>query len=71
MLDVIEQASPGDTLSLTIYSASSKTSFTITVRLLEDQGQSSYTTEQSGGNASGSGNSSQYNSSQFSFPNGD
>lgn len=74
MLDVIEAGKPGDTITLAICSADGKNSFDITVKLLEDKGSTSYTTEKSAKNSSGNSSgfeSKEYNNSQFNFPNGD
>ena len=67
ILDIIDQAKPGDTLELKIYSVEKKQSFDITVKLLEDVGSSSYTTK----NQQNNKNDNNYNSSQFDFPNGE
>lgn len=67
ILDIIDQAKPGDTLELKIYSVEKKQSFDITVKLLEDVGSSSYTTKKQQNNK----NDNNYNSSQFDFPNGE
>lgn len=69
VLDIIEGSKPGDTLNLTIYSATGKNSFEVSVKLLEDTGSSSYTTQAD--NKDDSSGNQQYNSSEFSFPNGD
>lgn len=69
VLDIIEASKPGDTLNLTVYSANGKNSFEVSVKLLEDTGSSSYTTQAK--NNSNSSDAKQYNSSEFSFPNGD
>lgn len=80
LFDVLENSTAGQTLNLTLYSASKKTAYTCQVKLLEDKGSSSYNNSSSSGNSSSGSkttpkeddNSSknQYNSSQFSFPNG-
>ena len=73
LLDLLENCKAGDTVKLTIYSAEKKTSADYEVVLLEDQGSSSYRTGAAqGSKPNSSGNSSSdYNASQFSFPNGD
>ncbi|MBQ9919744.1 MAG: trypsin-like peptidase domain-containing protein [Clostridia bacterium] len=74
VLDIVDASKPGDTLNLTIYSAESKKSFEINVKLLEDVSSSSYTLEKQENNNSNSnnnGNNNYYNSSEFSFPNGE
>lgn len=80
LFDVLENSTAGQTLNLTLYSASKKNAYTCQVKLLEDKGSSSYNNSSSSGNSSSGSkttpkeddNSSknQYNSSQFSFPNG-
>lgn len=80
LFDVLENSTAGQTLNLTLYSVSKKTAYTCQVKLLEDKGSSSYNNSSSSGNSSSGSkttpkeddNSSknQYNSSQFSFPNG-
>lgn len=69
VLDIIEASKPGDTLNFTVYSATGKNSFEVSVKLLEDNGSSSYTTQPK--NNSNSSDAQQYNSSEFNFPNGD
>lgn len=64
VLDIIEDSSAGDKVNLTIYSASNKRSFDITVKLLADEGYSSYIADENAAN-------NKYNSSEFSFPNGE
>lgn len=64
VLNVIEDSSAGDKITLTIYSASTKKSFDVTVKLLADEGSSSYVGDANSSN-------SKYNSSQFDFPNGE
>lgn len=69
ILDIIDAAAPGDTLQLKIYSTQKKQSLDITVKLLEDIGTSSYTLQkQQNDNTE---NKNEYNSSEFSFPNGE
>lgn len=68
ILDIIEAAAPGDTLQLKIYSVKNKQSLDITVKLLEDIGTSSYTTKKQQQNNK---NDTEYNSSEFNFPNGE
>lgn len=78
LFDALESSSAGNSLSLTLYSATKKSTYTCQVTLLEDKGSSSYNNGNSSGQSGSSkntpkeenGNSSQYNSSQFSFPNG-
>lgn len=67
ILDIIDAAAPGDTLELKIYSVAKKQSFDITVKLLEDSGSSSYTSQKQQNNK----NDKEYNSSEFNFPNGE
>ncbi len=69
ILEVIETSKPGDTINLRAYSVSKKKSFDISVKLLADQGSSSYLGEKSGESTDDS--SSKYNASEFTFPNGD
>lgn len=64
LLNFIEDSSAGDKVNLTIYSASTGKSFDVTVKLLADEGTSSYIADE---NAT----TSEYNSSEFSFPNGE
>ncbi len=64
ILDVIENAKPGDTIVLTISNKSGKKD--ITVKLLPDRGSSSYVTKETPKD-----NSSQHNTSEFTFPFGD
>lgn len=45
LLDVIEASNAGDSIELTIYLSSKKTSKTVSVKLGQDKGSSSYTTE--------------------------
>ena len=73
ILDVIENSSPGDMLNLKVYSVSKKKYFDVTVKLLEDVGSSSYSTQSNTNNNSGNSkdDSQQYNASEFSFPNGE
>ena len=72
ILDIIETSAPGDSLNLKIYSVENKKSIDITVKLLEDIGSSSYTTQKQNSNKNDSNNSNkEYNSSEFSFPNGE
>lgn len=64
VLNIIEDSVPGDTITLTIYSSTKGNSFDVTVKLLADEGSSSY--------IGGKGDSTEeYTSSQFSFPNGE
>lgn len=67
ILDIIDASAPGDTLQLKIYSVKKKQSLDVTVKLLEDTGTSSYTTQKQ----SNDKNDTEYNSSEFSFPNGE
>lgn len=67
ILDIIDNSLPGDTLNLKIYSVSTKQTVDITVKLLEDKGSSSYTTKKQENNK----DNQEYNSSEFSFPNGE
>lgn len=69
VLDIIENSTAGDTITLTVYSSTKKTSFDVSVKLLEDPGSSSYTTEETISSDSDK-SSEQYNSSEFNFPNG-
>lgn len=73
ILDVIENSSPGDMLNLKVYSVSKKKYFDVTVKLLEDVGSSSYSTQSDTNNNSSNSkdDSQQYNASEFSFPNGE
>lgn len=64
ILDVIENANPGDTIILTISNKSGKKD--ISVRLLPDRGSSSYVA-----NETPKDNSSNHNTSEFTFPFGD
>ncbi|MEE1279058.1 MAG: trypsin-like peptidase domain-containing protein [Acutalibacteraceae bacterium] len=64
ILDVIENAKPGDTIILTISSKSGKKD--INVKLLPDRGSSSYVEKETP-----KGNNSQPNTSEFTFPFGD
>ena len=66
ILDIIDQAKPGDTLELKIYSVKKKKSLDITVKLLEDTGSSSYSTTKQENNQK-----EEYNSSEFNFPKGE
>lgn len=80
LFDVLENSTAGQTVNLTLYSASKKTSYTCQVKLLEDKGSSSYNNSSSSSNSSSGSKSTpkeddnssknNYNSSQFSFPNG-
>lgn len=72
ILDIIEKSEPGDVLNLRVYVSEKKTSFDISVKLLEDVGSSSYQASAgtSGGN-NGDSSKQEYNSSAFDFPNGD
>ncbi|MBO5106753.1 MAG: serine protease [Clostridia bacterium] len=67
ILDIIDASKPGDTLELKIYSVKGKKSLDITVKLLEDNGSSSYTSKKEQSNK----NDKEYNSSEFNFPNGE
>lgn len=82
VLNAIEQSKPGDSISLTVYLVSTKKSVDISVKLLEDEGGSSYNSSSSDqdnatndfssddDNSDNSDSSKKYNSSQFDFPNG-
>ncbi len=70
ILDIIDAAKPGDTLQLKIYSVKNKQSVDITVKLLEDNGTSSYTTQKQQ-NDKNNNDDNEYNSSEFNFPNGE
>lgn len=74
ILDVIDSKNAGDTINLTIYSVKGKNSFDISVKLLEDKGGSSYTSEEdTSKNQSGNNKKedNEYNQSEFNFPIGD
>ncbi len=71
ILDIIDAASPNDTLDLKIYSIKNKKTIDIQVKLLKDPGGSSYTTKASNKNNSNKNNKPEYNSSEFNFPNGE
>jgi len=66
ILDLIDASSPGDTLNLKIYSVKNKKYFDVTVKLLEDEGSSSYSSKKQQEN-----DEQEYNSSEFNFPNGE
>jgi serine protease Do len=51
MLDVIEEAKAGDTITLKIYKTSAKKTQTVSVKLIEAESTSSYTTKSSQNNA--------------------
>ena len=65
ILDVIDSCKPGDSIKLTIVNSKGAAN-TYTVRLGADQGSSSYSTSSSGKGSA----SSEYNQSEFNFPNG-
>lgn len=65
ILDVIDSCKPGDSIKLTIVNSKGAAN-TYTVRLGADQGSSSYSTSSSGKGST----SSEYNQSEFNFPNG-
>lgn len=73
ILDVIDQKNAGDILNLTIYSTKKKISFEVSVRLLEDEGGSSYNKTDSNSTSSDdtSSNEDEYNKSEFDFPIGE
>lgn len=52
LLDVIDSSVAGDSIELTIYKTSKKTSETVDVKLGQDKGSSSYTTEENKNNTS-------------------
>lgn len=71
ILDVIDNSTAGDTLILTVYSSKSKTSFDVTVKLLEDEGGSSYNSSATVSSDDTDEDDDDYNQSEFNFPNGD
>ena len=73
ILDVIDQKTSGDILTLTIYSAKKKVSFEVSVKLLEDEGGSSYNKAENGNTSSNDSSSDKddYNKSEFDFPIGE
>lgn len=82
LLDVIDNSVAGNSIELTIYKTSKKTSETVDVKLGQDKGSSSYTTEESknntssnfnfdfgfGGDKNSSSESSGDSSKTFDFP---
>ena len=74
ILDVIDSKTAGDSISISVYSVERKTTFNLTVELLEDSGGSSYnkTTSSDNQNSNNSKDDNEgYNKDEFNFPNGD
>ena len=71
ILDVIDNKTAGDTLILTVYSSTKKISFDVTVKLLEDEGGSSFNSSVNNSSDESDGDDEDYNQSEFNFPNGD